>query len=72
MGLFSFAEAVAETIGSVMEHYHQGQYTRGGEVDNSFQKEMFLRLNGPTSGMGKEFIEAILSFHTGSTQVHST
>ena len=45
------AEAVAETIGSVMEDYHNNRYTANGGNDSRSQKEMFCRLNGPPQGV---------------------
>jgi hypothetical protein len=55
------SEALCETLGSEMEHYHRERYTGSG-VDNTDarqQREMFVRQNGPPIGNNRQFVQKV-------------
>ena len=65
------SEGIAETYGSFMESYLKERFVNPGPAndDVGLQKEMFLRINGPSVAHSKSFCERIASglSHVGPT-----
>ena len=57
------SEAICESFGSTMEHYHKNRFTNCGEDndDPRLQREMFVRLNGPPMVHAGPFIRKVAS-----------
>ena len=62
---------IVETYGFVMESYHKERFMNLGTANDDvlLQKEIFLRINGPSIAHGKSFCDRIASGlrHVGPT-----
>ena len=62
-------EAFMETLGSIMERYHQRFKNQDpGLDDRNVQKEMFIKLNGPPLILCDPFIRKVLSKYRATGQ----